>query len=178
MPGAIRYVEKEIIRMLQQDSPDIVEIEHGKFVYKCLHPLRWRIPQKLWLAGQTSGLLFILPLLLRILPLPTLLGVFARPDQQFSRRDATGIEESVRIVLRICQLPVFRLTIFPQNCLRQSLALYYILNSRGYSVEIHFGVLKEGKDLQGHSWITVLGRKIGERWGPERFKSVYSYPSR
>jgi hypothetical protein len=47
----------------------------------------------------------------------------------------------------------------------------------GHPVEIHFGIHKDGEDLQGHSWVTIQGKPVAERTQTEIFKPVYSYPS-
>ena len=46
----------------------------------------------------------------------------------------------------------------------------------GYPVEIHFGALKEGEDLYGHSWVTMDGEPLADTARSEVFKVVYSYP--
>jgi hypothetical protein len=92
--------------------------------------------------------LFSLPILLRLQPLPVILGRFT-PGR---RQPHLKMNRAVQIVLRLCGLGIFHFPLFPRACLRQSLALYRVLQRMGYPVEIHFGVRKEGNDLQGHSW--------------------------
>jgi len=79
-------------------------------------------------------------------------------------------------VVRVCHLRLFRVSLFPRACLRQSLALYYLLSRLGYAVTIHFGVRKEEDILQGHSWVTVQGTPLAEHTPVEIFHVVYSYP--
>ena len=47
----------------------------------------------------------------------------------------------------------------------------------GYPVEIHFGALKDGEDLYGHSWVTMHGEPVADTARSGIFKVVYSYPS-
>jgi hypothetical protein len=82
----------------------------------------------------------------------------------------------VQLVVRVCQLRVFRSRLFPRACLRQSLALYYVLSRVGYPVIIHFGVRKEEDTLQGHSWVTVQGTPVAEQTPADVFHVVYVYP--
>ena len=87
------------------------------------------------------------------------------------------MDRAVQIVVRMCRLGIFHLPLFPQTCLRQSLALYRVLTRMGYPVEIHFGIRKDGEDLQGHSWVTIEGKPVADRTRMDVFKAVYSYPS-
>ena len=123
----------------------------------------------LWLCG--------LPLRLRcVLPCPsssTRLTLARRTRGHRLEMDATVIET----VVRLCQARLFRLPLFPRPCLRQALALYYVLTRLGYPVAIHFGVRKEGEELHGHSWVTVQGTPVAERTRTDLFTTVYSYPS-
>ena len=83
----------------------------------------------------------------------------------------------VRLVVRLCRWRLFRGPLFPQTCLRQALALYYILSRLGYPVAIHIGVYKTGEALHGHSWVTVDGRPVAERTRTDLFHPIYSYPA-
>jgi hypothetical protein len=83
----------------------------------------------------------------------------------------------VALVRQLCHLRPFRGPFFPMACLRQALALYYVLTRMGYPVTIHFGVAKTGEALDGHSWVTIQGQPVAERLQPERWQTVYSYPS-
>jgi hypothetical protein len=82
----------------------------------------------------------------------------------------------VQRVVWLCRLPIFRLPLFPRPCLRQSLALYYVLSRSGYTVTIHFGVRKEEHVLQGHSWVTVQEIPVAEHTPVGAFHVVYTYP--
>ena len=73
------------------------------------------------------------------------------------------------------QSEAFPFAILPRLCLRQSLTLYRTLSQIGYPVEIHFGALKKGKDLYGHSWVTMHGEPLADTARSEIFKVVYSY---
>jgi hypothetical protein len=51
-----------------------------------------------------------------------------------------------------------------------------MLSRRGYPVKIHFGVLKDGTDIGGHSWVTLHGQPLGEPIPLAAFSTLYSYP--
>ena len=130
-----------------------------------------------WLAIQVGVLLCRLPVLLRLYALPTLLDRLTAPDATvMTAPDDVKRDRAVRVVLRVCQLRPFCSRLFPRTCLRQALALYYMLTRLGYPVMIHFGVRKGKEELQGHSWITVKGMPVTEREGSSPYNIVYSYP--
>jgi Transglutaminase-like superfamily len=87
------------------------------------------------------------------------------------------MNRAVQIAVRLCQMRLFYLPIFPQLCLRQALALYRVMNQMGYPVEIHFGVIKDEKGFQSHSWVTVEGKAVADTARTGIFKAVYSYSS-
>jgi hypothetical protein len=145
---------------------------------------------KAWLVLRVAGWLCILPMLLKIYSLPGLLERLSRKGR--GNREYTGktvnlalphrkrnieMERVVRIVVRVCRLRLFRLAIFPRPCLRQSLALYRMLNSMNYPVEFHLGVSKRTGEVLAHSWVTFEGRPISDNGGNDIFKIVYSYPA-
>jgi transglutaminase superfamily protein len=126
-----------------------------------------RVRVGLWLCG--------LPLRLRVYPLPTLLHRLTR----VCRTQGPLIErdDAVATVVRLCQARLFRLPFFPRSCLRQALALSYVLTRMGYPVTIHFGVRKAGGALHGHSWVTCQGMPVAEHTRTDLFTIVYSYPA-
>ena len=131
---------------------------------------------QLWFAMRLGVWLCTLPLLLRGHSLPILLQRLTSSRGRRTKRGQMELEQAVRIVVRLCQLPLFRGRVFPRACLRQSLALYRVLTGMGYPVTIHFGVRKDEQILHGHSWVTLLGKPVAERTGNEVFTVVYSYP--
>jgi hypothetical protein len=108
-----------------------------------------------WLCG--------LPLRLCRAPLPRLLERYTPAARQLPSGSALDMQRLVQLVVWVCHWPFFRPPLFPRACLRQSLALYYVLSHRGYPVAIHFGVCKAADGLQGHSWVSVHGTPVAER---------------
>jgi hypothetical protein len=128
-----------------------------------------------WLRVQVGLWLCGLPLRLRAYSLPMLLHRLTRARR--SRGRLLEIDRAVETVVQLCHAPLFRLPLFPRPCLRQALALYYVLTRMGYPVTIHFGVCKEGEEFYGHSWMTFQGTPIAERTRTDLFTVVYSYPA-
>src|SRR5262249_19512043 len=120
--------------------------------------------------------LCLLPIFLRVRSLPSLLRRFTLLHEK-PKRSPLEMDRAVQIVVRLCQMRLFYLPIFPRVCLRQSLALYHVLDRMGYPVEIHFGVLKDGNNVYGHSWVTMQGEPLADPARGGMFKLVYSYPS-
>ena len=140
---------------------------------------RERVRTALFVSGLAvrSGLwLCALSFALRILPLPALLHWITVRERPQTEPCWPHVDRSVDVVGRLCQLRIFRLRFFPRACLRQSLVLYRVLRRMGHPVVIHFGVLKEGLHLHGHSWVTLHGRPLGERGPVSAFATIYSFP--
>ena len=139
------------------------------FAHDPIHSL-----SKAMLAANLVLWLCWLPVMLRIQTIPTLLKRLAGEKQKKKR--PMEVEEAVGVVTRVSNLRPFRSRFFPQRCLRQSLALYRTLSQMGYAVEIHFGAVKDGETLQGHSWVTIQGEPVADTARSELFKVVYTYP--
>jgi Transglutaminase-like superfamily len=141
---------------------------------KCFPQCWWA---QCWFALRVAVWLCCLPILLRLHSLPALLRHLTHARARRRRRSSLDMNQAVSIVVRLCNLRLFRLPVFPQACLRQSLALYCVLTRMGYRAEIHFGVAKNGADLRGHSWVMVEGDPVAERAPTEAFRPIYSFPS-
>jgi hypothetical protein len=131
-----------------------------------------------WVTFRLVSLLWRLPLLLRLYSLPALLQRLTTPLRSGSPPPlGLELEHVVRLVLRICEFRPFRSRLFPRTCLRQALALYSTLTNLGYTVSIHFGILRKGEELRGHSWVTVKGMPVVEGGDSSTYRIVYSYSS-
>jgi hypothetical protein len=130
-----------------------------------------------WFAARLGAWLCSLPIIVRSRTLPFLLERIGPAGERPRRSHSLELNRAVQIVARICRMRLFDLPIFPRACLRRALALYYVLTRMGYPVEIHIGVHKDGRDLHGHSWVTLHGKPLGERAPAEIFRTIYSYPA-
>ena len=128
-----------------------------------------------WLAARVGLFLCSLPLRVRRQRLPLFLERLASPAGRRIVASDLETRRIVQIVRRVAGLGIFRLPIFPRLCLRQSLALFFFLSRMGHPVEIHFGVRKDGRDLDGHSWVSLGGRVLGEREPANHFRTIYSH---
>jgi hypothetical protein len=127
------------------------------------------------LAARVGAWLSALPIVLRTRTLPLLLEQLAASAERPRSGNPLDLNEAVQVVVRVCRMRIFRLPVFPRPCLRRALALYYFLGRMGYPIEIHFGVRKDGRDLHGHSWVTLQGKLLRERNPTEAFSTIYSY---
>jgi hypothetical protein len=134
-------------------------------------------PGQIWWAVRVGVWLCGLPVQLRLYSLPSLLRRLTPGRNRQGPRPPRELETMVALVVSLCQLQLFRGSYFPRACLRQALALYYVLTRLGYPVTIHFGVAKAGEALHGHSWVTLQGQPVGERLPLGRWQIVYAYPS-
>jgi transglutaminase superfamily protein len=134
-------------------------------------------PWQLWWAVRIGVWLCGLPVRLRLYSLPGLLQRLTEVRAPQTHHQPMELETMVALVIQLCHLRPFRRSFFPRACLRQALALYYVLTRMGYPVTIHFGVAKTREALDGHSWVTIQGQPVAERLQPEHWQIVYSYPS-
>jgi len=131
----------------------------------------------LYLLAVRSGLwLCVLPLLLRICSLPLLLQYNTVRTKRKGERRSLDMDRAVHVVERVCRLRFFRLPLFPRDCLRQSLVVHRTLTRMGYPAIIHFGVQRRGDEIEGHSWVSLHGKRVAEHSPSSAFAVVYSYP--
>jgi len=103
----------------------------------------------------------VLPLLVRLVPLPRLLRLLTpRAD----RRPYAGaeVEEIAAAVDRQLADPVHMRR---RACLRKGLTLFHFLRLAGHPAVIQFAVYPPGQQdakMRGHCWVTVGGRDFGD----------------
>ena len=130
---------------------------------------------QLWLAARLGLWLAVLPMRLHRYSLPQLLQRLTPRHAGAQRPSPQERDLVVRLVVRLCRWRCFRGRLFPRLCVRQSLALYYVLARLGEPVVLHIGVSKKGETLRGHSWVTVGGAPVTERQRPEEtFQPIYA----
>ena len=132
---------------------------------------------QVWWALRLGGWLCTLPMQLRRYSLPRLLRRLTPGPGRRPRFGALEVDQAVRLVGWLCQRRCFRTRLFPRVCLRQALALYYVLTRLRYPVVLHFGILKKGGVLIGHSWVTVAGEPVTEDMHTQLFHIIYSHPT-
>ncbi len=116
----------------------------------------------------------VLPLLLRLLPLPTLLR-WLRPRRTGRRpEDHTLLERQVHVARRVLGSDDGPLR---HSCLLRSLVLFRSLRRAGYPVVVCFGITRDGESLAGHAWLELDGAAVGENGGVlAGYRPIYRYP--
>ena len=66
----------------------------------------------------------------------------------------------------VAGLFIFFYPLFPKKCLRQALTLYRHLIRFGLDPEIWIGVKKQKDDIQGHAWVVMENKILGEKINP------------
>jgi hypothetical protein len=98
------------------------------------------------------------------------------PKVRPAETTTADLTTSVRVIQRVSRVAVFRLPIFPRQCLREALALYHVLSHAGQPVQFCVGVRKAGGGLIAHSWVTLHGQPILPADRNNSFRVVYAYP--
>jgi hypothetical protein len=113
--------------------------------------------------------------LLMVKTLPQALSIMTAPSRRSVHRPAP-LEDMVYYVDRW-------LTIFPYNakgnCFPRSLALYWLAQRAGHSVQFCCGVRKMEGRLDGHAWLMSNGQPFHEstlHW--KEFSVAYAFPFR
>jgi hypothetical protein len=60
------------------------------------------------------------------------------------------------------------------TCLRQSLALWWLLRRRGIPAELRIGVRKDSGDLQAHAWVELAGQALNDPLGATSSYAAFS----
>lgn len=131
-----------------------------------------RLAWRHWLAVRIGVWLCALPVRLRTRSLHALL---AEIEGARGRLAGVDVRDAVRIARRVSGFPVFRLPGFPRPCLRESLALFYVLAGDGQEPRFHIGVRQDGRTLSAHSWITWRGEALAPHEA-KAFRTLYTYP--
>lgn len=63
---------------------------------------------------------------------------------------------------RLANSRITRYSWVPGNCLSRSLALLYVLRSRGLDVHLHLGVSLAGGAFAAHAWVTHVGTVLND----------------
>ena len=138
------------------------------------HALKLWLAQ-LWLGVRVGLWISVLPLVLRTTSLRHVLQALTPAARPPRTTNLLTVDQTVWTAVRVCRMRLFRLPLFPRSCLRHALALYYAL-AQDHPVTIHFAVTKDGSRLEGHSWVTLHGRPIGDDLRAAGFKTIYRYP--
>lgn len=108
-----------------------------------------------------------IPLLLAVLPLPSVLAICDRwPRTGASRATPNGLADRARRWLARGRGP------WASSCLTRSLVLYAMLRQHGLRPRLHIGVDGASRAFAAHAWITLDGLPVeqpftvGEQYQP------------
>lgn len=111
-----------------------------------------------WLA------LLVADLALRLVPIGRLQTRITSP-----LRPAAGAEESTELARaqHISELVgiAARHHLYPMRCLRQAVALQWMLKRRGIATVLRIGVQRGGAELHAHAWLEHAGQPLGQPEG-------------
>jgi len=118
-----------------------------------------------WILWQAWILLLVFDLRLRRLPFKQVQRLAAN-EQETHATQADGADETIR-----CTQPTIgrmqhlvgiaaRHHLYPMTCLRQSLALQWLLGRQGITTDLRIGVRKDEDKLNAHAWLEYAGQRI------------------
>jgi hypothetical protein len=121
-----------------------------------------------WLErGVALAATVMIPLLLTLLPFPSVLAICDRwPRTGTSRATPNGLADRVRRWLGNGRGP------WASSCLTRSLVLYAMLRQHGHRPRLHVGVDGDTRAFAAHAWVTLDGETVeqpstvGERYQP------------
>jgi hypothetical protein len=140
---------------------------------RALAPWEWLLLAVLVLLLPTIGAA------LRLIGFNRTRALLERCAPPIPRTGATGGPPGSRdTAQRIARLVAIAATrgAYRANCLRQSLALWWLLKRRGIEAALRIGVRKEGGALQAHAWVEHEGVPLGH--GPLDHAPFPGLPSR
>ncbi len=116
--------------------------------------------QDWWTLLQAWILLLAFDLGLRVLPFPLVQKAAAlrQKDKHVDSHGAFSQFNNLQWLVRIAA----RNHLYEMTCLRQSLALQWLLARRGIPAELRIGVRKQTGALEAHAWVECAGQAIGE----------------
>jgi hypothetical protein len=125
----------------------------------------WGIFIKAWVR------LLVIDLLLRSRPYPPV-NKYVENQRKVRRVIPSGqawkiIRRNQRLVILAARNHLYRML-----CLRQALALKWILASQGIPTELRFGVQKTEEQFQAHAWLEYEGLSIELTEGHENYKPL------
>lgn len=120
--------------------------------------LSWR---DWWNLFQAWLLLLAVDLSLRLLPFQRVQGLLVLGRKDVGNLQTDEAQATMQRLRRLVSM-AGRHHLYPMSCLRQSLALQWLLGRRGIVADLRFGVRKEVDGLDAHAWLEYAGQPIGE----------------
>ena len=120
---------------------------------------RVRSPRDALLLGRMIGWALVVPALKRLLPLPRLVRLAARP------RPAAPAQHDVEQVTAFARW-IYRRGLLTRdaNCLERSLVSYRFLTEAGAGPRLVVGFAKADGGVVGHAWVVVGEEPVNDSW--------------
>ena len=141
-------------------------IRHKLRAAKLMSLKDWSLFSRAWL------LLLVSDIALRHVSLPRIqsfVSIGSRVHQITSSDHVAVADHLSAIVERAA-----RNHLYPMTCLRQSLALQWLLRRHGIESVLKFGVRREGFGIAAHSWVEYTGHSERREPGADRFAELVS----
>ncbi len=135
-------------------------------------------PSDFLLLCRIAAWIMITPIMLRLLPLPSVMAIFTpRHSSNSKGLDETSPPEYQEKVIQYTMLLLGReRAMFRRNCLKRCLVTYRFLRLSGKPVVFFLGVRKDDGRLAGHSWLEINSRPVFKE--QESYRITYSYPDK
>ena len=114
-------------------------------------------------ATEVIALAVWVEIAIRVMPFSRVLERMTRASSPVA--DASGSANEYRRLLRFVTV-AYDVLPLPATCLRRSLVLYALLERRGVSSRLRFGVAKRGPAFAAHAWVECDGVACDEGTGP------------
>ena len=120
---------------------------------------RLRTPRDVLLLARMIGWALVVPALKRLLPLPRLVRLAARPGAAPpAQHDVDRVAAFARWIYRR------RLLTRDANCLERSLVSYRFLTEAGADPRLVVGFAKADGGVVGHAWVVVGEEPVNDSW--------------
>jgi hypothetical protein len=128
---------------------------------------KWRAlaVRERWLLVEIAALLSVIGGALRLLGFKRTHRILAGSSAAAAgTRDESGADAVLAMAERLGQLVSIAARHGPYRatCLRQSLALWWLLRRRGISAELRIGVGRPAGRLGAHAWVELHGRVVND----------------
>lgn len=125
-----------------------------------------------FLLARIGLLAAVLPLLIRCIPLPTLIRCLQPARRRWPHAERREALYYTRRIMRLGKGP------FRRNCLRESLILLHLLGTSGQEVRFCLGAKKETGELHAHAWLELDGVPFTDPLSPRReYRLLYTHPA-
>lgn len=134
-----------------------------------------RDPAAAALVVRMAGWVALLSVLVRVMPLPRVLGLMSPRRRAAAVARTAAVEERLAHLLDLLLKTDF--LCFTPTCWKRAPVLHRYLALHGIETRIIFGVRKEGENvLAGHAWLEAGGRPLLEADAPD-YTVTFAFPA-